>query len=222
MHTVINPFASAWLALKTRAPHGGVERLDRVLVLNLDDRADRLRSFTEGARRLGLHAARFPAIQDEVGIIGCTLSHIAMLRTMITEGWQAVMICEDDAVFRVSRDKLDVLVDAFLDDDGAEVACLAYHLQCAPAPRSLLYFRARNTRTTACYLVKRSIVADLLAVLEEGVPELRRGGDRMIYGVDMIWKRLQGQRVFLVPTVRAVVQADGWSDIENRHVSYGV
>ena len=32
-------------------------------------------------------------------------------------------ICEDDARFRVSRKELDVLVDAFIDDSTAEVAC---------------------------------------------------------------------------------------------------
>jgi GR25 family glycosyltransferase involved in LPS biosynthesis len=144
------------------------------------------------------------------------------MRQMVANDWKAVMVCEDDAVFRASRRELDTLVSAFLADEDAEVACLAFYKVSPPNLRSPLFIRAFDTQTTACYVVKRSIAADLLTVFEKGAEALTAGGNRKAHGVDMIWKQLQGHRVFVVPTFHAVVQAPGWSDVEQSYVDYGV
>jgi hypothetical protein len=227
LHTLITPVARAALLVgqlltRIRPRANGVEQLDAVLVINLASRPDRLLSFESEMDRLRMRARRFEAISDPAGIIGCTASHAACLQMMLDEGWECVMICEDDAMFKISRRELDVLTQAFLRDSTAEVACFAFHLMSVPVPRNLLFFRARDTRTTACYLIKRSIAPELFALLNHAVDELRRGGDRAVFGVDVIWKRLQRSHVFVVPTVRAVVQAPGFSDIENMDVRYGV
>lgn len=227
LHTVFAPPARASLLvserrLRMRPRPVGVERLDAVVVINLASRADRLVRFQSEMDRLGIVAQRFDAVADPVGIIGCTESHAECLRMLLERHWEHAMICEDDARFRLSRGQLDVLAQSFLDDARAEVACLAFHLMSPPRLHNLRYFRARETRTTACYLIKRSIAAEFLALLELGVDRLREGGDREMFGVDMIWNRLQKERVFLVPTVRAVVQEAGYSDVEGMQVRYRV
>lgn len=211
------------LRLRSRSGPKGVERLDAIVVVNLDTRIDRLTEFAREMERLRVSEySRFEAIRDDPGILGCTRSHAGCLRQMINRSDQCIMICEDDARFLVSRGQLDVLVDAFLDDPRAEVACLAYHHLGPPKPHNSLFLRApHDTRTTACYLVKSSIARDLLNVFQEGAEQLAAGGDRMLYGIDAIWARLQGSRVFLIPIKRAVRQADGYSDIEEQFVSYG-
>jgi len=219
--------ASVWLRaqrLKARLGPVGVERLDGIVVINLGDRRDRLRGFEKEMRRLGISDyTRFEAIRDTPGILGCTRSHAESLRQVVQSGWACALICEDDARFRVSRRELDVLVDAFLADSNAEVACLAYH-HCEPPSRyNTLFVRApRDTRTASCYLVKASIVPDLLALFDGGARELAGGEDRSVHGVDRVWSQLIVSRVFLLPIRRAAAQAANYSDIENKFVSYGV
>lgn len=200
---------------------GGVARLDAVIVINLASRTDRLAGFTAEIRRLGIErVVRFDAIRHENGNIGCTRSHAACARMMIDRGWEAVMVCEDDARFIADRPELDVLVNAFLDDPVAEVACLAYrHL--FSERHNPLFLRTRQTVTAACYLVKASIVGDLLAAWEEGIEQMERGGDRMRFNVDTAWLPLQYERVFVIPARRVAIQATSYSDIEMRVVSYG-
>ena len=85
------------------------------------------------------------------------------------------MVCEDDARFVVNRQQLDVLVEDFLSDAEAEVACLAYwHREVER--HDALYLRTTRSFTTACYLVKASIAADLYTVWEEGARQLGNGG----------------------------------------------
>lgn len=129
------------------------------------------------------------------------------------------MICEDDARFGADRRELDLLVDRFLADERAEVLCLGFRPE-AVEPYDLLFLRATATTTAPCYVVKRSIADDLVALWDEGIEELGAGGDRRLYGIDQIWKRLQGERVFLIPIRRAAYQQSGWSDIDGRLVSF--
>jgi hypothetical protein len=226
--TLSLPFAKIALVLgrlrfRWKSSPKGIERLDGIIVINLGTRPDRLSGFAREMERLRLtNYSRFEAISDKSGILGCTKSHAECVRQMLERSDRCIMICEDDARFLVSREQLDVLVDAFLDDPRAEVACLAYRHLCPPKPHNLLFLRAPGeTHTTACYLVKSSIADDVLAVFEDGIEKLAMGGDRAFYGLDVIWARLQRSRVFLIPIKRAVYQADGYSDIEEQFVSYG-
>jgi hypothetical protein len=206
---------------RSRRPrHGGVSRLDAVVVINLAHRPDRLADFMDEMRRLRIaEVRRFEAIEHASGSIGCSLSHIACLQTMVHEGWNAAMICEDDASFLASRGELDILTNEFLDDPEAEIACLAYNHR-SSAAYSSLFLRALETANSACYLLKASIAPDLLTVRQKGVQEMERGGDRMRFGNDRAWLPLQRERVFLIPIRRAVVQAPSYSDIEKQFVRY--
>lgn len=145
-----------------------------------------------------------------------------MLRAALERGWDTAMICEDDALFQVTRPELDCLISTFLEDQEAEVACLAFTNLAWPSWRNALFLRTHASHNTGCYLVKRSIIADLVEVFEHGARGLAESGDRWQYGVDRVWQPMQAQRVFLVPFVRAVIYADGWSDIEDAQVSYRV
>ncbi len=131
------------LRLRRRKGPVGIERLDATIVINLADRRDRLSAFMREMAVLQIrHYSRFEAVRDANGALGCLSSHAECLKSMLANSWRCIMICEDDARFRVSRKELDVLVDAFIDDSTAEVACLAYR-QCGPPKRyNLLFVRA--------------------------------------------------------------------------------
>jgi len=203
--------------LRRRGIAVGVERLQGVFVINLARRPDRLERIGAELRRMRIDATRFEAIDDPSGIRGCTRSHAALMSTMAESGWNAIMVCEDDAHFVVDRDELDALVEAFLADDEAEVACLGYwHREVER--RSLLFMRTTRSFTTSCYLVKASIASDLRAIWEEGARELGLGGDREVFGLDHAWVPLQRARIFLIPIVRAVRQEAGYSDIWDAEV----
>jgi hypothetical protein len=198
----------------------GVDRLARVTVINLDARPDRLATFRGEMGRLGIEGVeRFEAIRHENGLLGCGLSHAECLRQMIAGSWDSMMVCEDDARFLVNRRALDVMLDDFLDDPKAEVACLAYYVW-ASRPHDSLFLRGLRIQTTACYVVKATIAEELLEVWEAGIEALAAGGSRKYYGCDKVWMPLQRQRVFLVPMVRAVRQESGYSDIVGAVVEY--
>ena len=197
----------------------GMERIPWVAVINMRERSDRLSSFMEEMRKLGIEEVRrFEAIPDERGPLGCARSHASLVRQMVETASTCLMICEDDVRFRASRDELDVLVDAFLDDDRAEVACLEFNAQ-KTRRYSRLFLRAVESQNAGCYLVKATIAEDLLDAFEAGVAAMAAGGDPLLHSVDIVWKELQRSRIFVVPIERAAYQEPGYSNVEERYVS---
>jgi hypothetical protein len=200
----------------------GTERLASISVINLASRADRLQAFMRDAELLRLaNVQRFDAVAHENGSVGCALSHAACMEQMLAGGWPAMMVCEDDALFRVGRARLDALVERFLEDETAEAACLAYFHRDA-TPHDTLYLRTANAQTTACYVIKQSLAAEMLETSRRAAERLADGGDITVYSLDQAWKKLQRTHVFLIPIVRAATQRAGYSDISREGVDYRI
>lgn len=88
---------------------------DRVIVINLQRRGDRLRQFDEQAKKIGFEYEVHEAIDGKfIGIdpiVAGRLSHIEVLRKI--KPLENVLICEDDAVF---RDDFNEVIDEYMAD----------------------------------------------------------------------------------------------------------
>ena len=82
---------------------------DRIVLINLDRRPDRLEEFDEQAKRIGLTYERHSAFDaadktDQYGrplrgIVACTRSHYDVLTKAMDDGVQRLFVFEDDANF---------------------------------------------------------------------------------------------------------------------------
>jgi len=79
-----------------------VKHFDRVVVINVPRRSDRLEQFRLEAQRVGfefdIHKAMDGQFLGMNPIVAGRLSHIEVLRTIKPD--ERVLICEDDAIFR--------------------------------------------------------------------------------------------------------------------------
>lgn len=83
---------------------------ERVVVINLDRRTDRLAEFDEQAKSIGLTYERHSAYDAEGktdgqsnpmrGIVACTLSHLQVMAKAVEDGVERLFIFEDDASFQ--------------------------------------------------------------------------------------------------------------------------
>jgi len=80
--------------------------VDWKVLINLDNRPDRLELATQELDKVGIdNVYRFPAIQHEIGISGCTRSHYEVIKIAKEEGFKNVLIFEDDIYFSTSREE---------------------------------------------------------------------------------------------------------------------
>ena len=100
-----------------------MDRLSKVMYINLDHRTDRKKEIEDELKNVFKYnnAERLNATLHEHPILGCTYSHVRIWRRMIEEGWDSVLVIEDDAKLQVPREELDGYINAFLDDEKADM-----------------------------------------------------------------------------------------------------
>jgi len=209
--------------------------IDGPYYINLDHRDDRKILIEEEFKKLNIDSfVRVPAIYTpNEGALGCLASHIKALEAAPLT-CDAIWICEDDIEFKVDRTTLNSFIVEFMISD-ASILCLGYNSRYEMEYSPLLK-HTKDTQTASCYIVKSAFRHTLLefwkSVLVFRINKLEHPYKHIYmklpinkaeYEVtDQSWKVLQQSYVFVIPKSRCVIQRSSYSDIENRHVNYGV
>lgn len=200
-----------------------MEFLKHTLFINLEHRTDRLQHVTQELYKIGVdQAERFPAIRTASGNVGCTMSHIKCLEIAKQRNYPHIFICEDDITFTDPRVFLTSLQK--LHESNIEWDVLVIGGNNAPPFQPLNEFcvRVYNVQTTTGYIVKQKYYDTLLANYKEGINLLLREPEKKnLYSIDIYWKTLQSQDVWLLLVPLTVIQYYDYSDIECRVVEYG-
>lgn len=205
--------------------------IKHAIYINLDSRQDRRALFESHFTEL--HAKypndytfypviRFSAIKHEFGAIGCSKSHIECIRLAKTNGWDHLLIMEDDVLIK-HPDILVHQVNSFLSrfQDKWDVVLFSGNNYPPFQILSPDCFRVANCLTTGCYLITDRYYDTLLRNFEEGVEKLETNPrNTSEYAVDAYWKQLQRVDRWYLITPICVTQRPGYSDIEKQDVDY--
>jgi glycosyl transferase family 25 len=191
-----------------------------VYVINLDRRPDRLDEFTVEMEKIGLPFKRFAAIDRKSGILGCGLSHLAVLKEARDLGLKNVLIFEDDFSFAVGKEEF---WEKMADLSGTEfdVCMLGYALQHYRAHNTLLV-KVLEAQTASAYIVNQCFYDTLIALYEEAMPLLEKTGRHWDYANDQVWKRLQPGANWFAFKERMGWQRASWSDNSNSFTDYRI
>ena len=152
--------------------------IKHAIYINLDSRTDRRELFEKQFEELhGRYpqdftfapVARFSAIRDvDNGAIGCTKSHIECIQIAKNNGWDHVLIFEDDALL-IHPEVLVHQVSSFLSRFRDEWDVILFSGNNFPpfkieAPDC---FRIANCQTTGCYVV--GIMIHYSVILKKGL-----------------------------------------------------
>ena len=193
----------------------GMERVSRVVFINLDKRSDRKLETESELQRIGVgNADRFPAIQNSDGALGCAQSHLQILREFHGSGKELLWVCEDDIQFKGSREELNEVVFDFLRRPKLDVLCLGYRLRAPRLPISRNLAVANGIQTTLCYFVKAQASHAIIHAFERSERLLLSGANRALSSIDQQWKLEQsGKLLFCVPRKKLVHHRKSFSDI---------
>lgn len=185
---------------------------DRVVVINLDRRTDRLEKFTSQAKDLGIDFVRYSAIDAEAcGITGqraCAASHRQVLADALADGVERLFIFEDDALF-----------DANFNDTFANI------VKVLPVDWQMLYLgswpysiidigieglkRTEGNITTHAYGAKREIFESLI-----------EASLNIQHPIDVAYGLLHQSVATYMASPSIVTQAPDFSDIRKHEVDY--
>uniref|UniRef100_A0A6C0JIZ8 Glycosyltransferase n=1 Tax=viral metagenome TaxID=1070528 RepID=A0A6C0JIZ8_9ZZZZ len=192
------------------------EFVDHVVYINLSNRTDRRMSIEAELAKYFPNSkiSRFNATHHEKGYIGCTMSHIGVIKLAILRGWKNCLIVEDDAIwsnFEKGYYLLETLVRKPYDIITFGTTFTTYNRET---------YKLYSGQTTTAYLINSSYYQTYLDNMVEGLSNLVESNSPGHYALDIYWKKLQARDNWYCIMPALMVQKEGYSDIEKRNVNY--
>lgn len=184
---------------------------EKVYVINLDSRPDRLAIADCFLKEQGIKYERFPAIKDDNGIKGLILTMIKLFRHCMDAGYKNVLVLEDDVQFLVPN------VNAFLNEVLPQLPTdyLTFHLGLnlltTPTRISQNILRVNQSYSTHAIAYSREAMVIVLNELQQ--KELLPYD---IYMRDNI--QIHGRSYCTMPMI--ATQRPDYSDIEKRDIDW--
>ena len=188
--------------------------INNITYINLDKRPDRKKEIEEELTKMGLSGERFAAIEHTVGIAGCGMSHLAVLKDAKAKGYKNILVLEDDFQFIVDRTTFEKELEGFFAlNIPYDVLMLSYNCRNIN-PYNAIVSRATNAQTTSGYIVHERFYDTLIRIWEEGLQKF--------IPLDICWKSLQPSSQWFLMNTRIGIQRESYSDIEQKIVNYKV
>ena len=190
--------------------------------INLEHRKDRKEETITELKKFGIdNPIRFNAIKDEKnGHVGCSKSHLAILKEARTKKYPYVMVVEDDIEFMnpdETNRKLNNIINSNLKWDMILYGC-SYGNGSKKLNRDTV--SAKNCGSTTGYIIKKEYYDTLINHWEEGLKMLIKTGDGK-YACDQYWRILQEKDNIIFINPSKVKQRVSYSDLVGGDIDYG-
>jgi len=199
-----------------------LHHIDHVFYINLDKRTDRREHIEAEFAKYDIEAERFSAIpRPGQGIVGCGLSHLAVIKLAKERGYKNVLIFEDDFEFGVDPDVFHTRISQLFESGVPfDVCMLAYNMHQQELIGYDLLVRAVFAQTASAYIIKEHYYDNLIGLYEWALPLLEQTGQHWVYANDIVWKDLQARDRWVAFAERMGKQMDGFSDNANCYINY--
>ena len=201
--------------------------IDKIIYINLDKRTDKRTQTENEIKDLNIEYIRFPAIENKNGALGCSKSHLEVIRKAKSEGYKNLLVLEDDFEFIVPKSEFfQEIRKLFNPEIEFDVCLLAYNTpnlyDCGDAKYDEFLYRIKDAQTTSGYIVNSHYYDTLIDTWEKAVTMFEKTDDATKYTCDQSWKPLQVRDKWYCFKRRIGKQRAGYSDIQGGHVDYKV
>jgi len=195
--------------------------VDFALYINLDHRLDRKQQIEDELNTVGISYKRFDAIKHSMGCVGCSMSHLNILKYARDNKLKNILIFEDDFKFLVSKEEFLNNIKLFFDMNIEwDVLMLSYNLT-ESKPFNSLIQKVYSAQTTSGYMVNSCFYDKLIDTIESSIPNLINTNHHWIYAIDQAWKSLQGDNSnWYAFNTRIGYQRESYSDISGTITDY--
>lgn len=184
------------------------EFIDKIVYINLDRRTDRREHMEKMTSCFGEKVLRFPAISEHYGWIGCSKSHIEVLKLAIENNWKNVLILEDDSEWNKIEEGYSKLQD-FVSKPYDVIMLGGTFLEYNES------YKLKKGSTTSAYLVNNHYFKTLLNNYEEGLKLFVNDvWNTKMYSLDRWWNELQEKDNWYIISPCLIYQTPSYSDIE--------
>ena len=204
--------------------------IDKVFYINLEHRTDRRKEIENELNNYNITYERFNAISTpDFGIVGCTKSHLEVLKIARTRKYKKVLILEDDFMFLVNKEEFEKQIELLFNTNintkaiDFDVCMLSYNLIKGEVCETIPFLtKVLDAQTASGYIVNETIYDRLIAIYENAIPLLESTKKHWIYANDQIWKQLQLTSNWYCFTKRLGKQRASYSDNDKSFCDYNL
>jgi glycosyl transferase family 25 len=203
-----------------------MDKIDKIIYINMDNRLDRRKEIEEQFERAGIPAdkiIRFSGIRHPTSPnAGCNMSHAAALKLAYDLNLQNVLIFEDDFDFIEDIDFVKKSLSGFFDEMSGiawNAILLAFGNQ-ESSEFSELLARCLKAKNAAGYLVHRRHMLELSNTIQEAVEPMAATGMHWIYQNDIVWQKCMAKGNWFHFKKRLGFQRLGFSNLANQVVDH--
>lgn len=191
-----------------------------VYVINLKRNPNKFERSLKNLNYMGLkRVERFIAIEDIIGLRGCSKSHLTLWRHLQVTGVEFAVICEDDLRFVGNLKILKKVILEFLKSEKMGMLCLASYTSDKGTSITRNLKHSSSVQAACVYIVRKSFLPELIPYGERSISELTNSNGEK-GALDKVWKPLQTRMPFVIPKKRMCIQYYGYSDIKKRRTFY--
>lgn len=201
-----------------------LDKIDKIYYINLEKRKDRKESIEKELIKLDPEkekTERINAVEDKNGALGCSKSHIIALEKAIENGYENILIFEDDFKFHNIMGYLnECLEEIFTTQKDYDIFLLGRNLKKHKRMSEKL-IRVYSAQTTSGYLINKKFLPKLLECFKESVNMLENKISSSKAAIDIVWKKYQNDKYnFLSSVITIGYQLPSYSDIEKKFTDY--
>ena len=200
-----------------------INDIKNIFYINLESRPDRKAFFENQMKMLGLseRVTRFNAIKNNCGAIGCSLSHLALLKYAKEQNMDHILITEDDIMFLNPKQFIHNINNFLSKHKVFDVLLIAGNNMGEYNRLDEFCIKIKKCQTTTGYLVKNHYYDKLIKNFQEGVDKLMNNLSLINkFAIDQYWGSLQLADKWYLLTPLTVSQKPDYSDIEKKRINY--
>jgi len=210
------------------------EYVDVIYYINLDHREDRKTELLGELKKKGVpenKIVRISAVyKKEQGDLGCSLSHVEIMKQFNESNHKNCIVLEDDFVFMQDLDTVNSFFHRFFESNiPYDVCMLSANVQDTKPTQYEFLQKVNNAQTTSGFMVSKNYAPILLDNFKEGARLLEKkyadtGKTESSFCIDQYWKSLQpkGNWYLFYQYPRMGKQRASFSDIQGGVLDYGV
>ena len=198
--------------------------IDMIYYINLDTREDRKHHIINELSKTNISKdkiTRISATYDIKGAIGCSKSHINILKKFIESNYNNCLILEDDFKFVQDTQTINQILENFFTNNiDYDLLMLSSNTIKDTTTKYKFINKVIDAQTTSGYIVSKKFAPVLLKHNIDGLKLLEETKNDSLYCIDRYWKKLQPISNWYVCNPKIGNQIESYSDIEKKQVNY--
>jgi glycosyl transferase family 25 len=198
-----------------------ISDIKHIYYINLESRPDRRKYFENQMKLVKLPAKRFNAIKHPIGAVGCSMSHLELLKMAKANNLDHILIMEDDITFLNPSIFHNSLNNVLSSNINYDVLLIAGNNMGEYTRENEFCVKIKKCQTTTGYLVKSHYFDKLIENIESGIQKFLKNPRRLNdFAIDQHWNILQLTDKWYLLTPLTISQRADYSDIEKRITNY--